>query len=331
MMRLSTIWNVDRTIDANGSSPVAERILERWPYDHGSIRFFRSSANFLYVFRIDGNRHFLRFADSSERTREVIEAEVDLLTWLDGAGIDVALPVASRHGHLVETVETRWGIFHAVVFPALEGTQPGIEDLDDARFQRWGSSLGGLHSALATYPGGDTTTRPTWQHHLDMIRVNLPAEAPALHNELAEVAGELAALPQTLASYGLIHFDVELDNLVWREDAIGILDFDDCSHLWYAADIVFALRDLFEESTNQDDPRFRAFVRGYSEHRPVDGDLPSRVPLFLRLGGLIQYARLVRAADLVVGPEHPEWLGTLSRKLHDRIAAYRTSIEDSGS
>jgi hypothetical protein len=35
MMRLSVMWNVDRTIAASGSSPVAEQILDRWPHDPG--------------------------------------------------------------------------------------------------------------------------------------------------------------------------------------------------------------------------------------------------------------------------------------------------------
>ncbi len=103
---------------------------------------------------------------------------------------------------------------------------------------------------------------------------------------------------------------------------------DDCSYLWYAADIVFALGDLFEENIHGDDGRFLAFVKGYSEHRPVDEQLPSLVPLFIRLGDLVKYARLVRAADLTVGPEHPEWLRELSQKLHDRASAYRASIEE---
>ena len=81
MMRLSTMWKVDGTIDADGSSPVARRILERWSHDRGSVRFFRSSANFVYVFRAGDKHHFLRFADGSERSREAVEAQVELLGW----------------------------------------------------------------------------------------------------------------------------------------------------------------------------------------------------------------------------------------------------------
>lgn len=328
MMRLSTMWKVDSIVEPSGSSPVAERILERWACDSGSIRFFRSSANFVYVFQINGKRHFLRFADSSERGREAIEAEVDLLQWLAGTGIPVACPVASMGGNLVETVETRWGTFHAAVAPALEGEQFEIEDLDDTGFRRWGAALGGLHAALERYPGTGSAKRPTWRDHLELVAACLPDGSSALQDELAEVTSELAALPQSRDRYGLVHYDFELDNLVWRDDSIGILDMDDCSYLWYAADIVFALGDLFEESIEGNDRRFVAFVQGYSGHRPLDEQLPFRVTLFRRLGDLVKYARLVRAADLVVGPEHPEWLRELSRKLHDRASAYRASIEE---
>ncbi len=94
MMRLSTMWSVDRTIDAAGSSPLAAHILAAWPHDPGFLRFVRSSANVLYGFTHDGRRRFLRFTHSSERTRHAVETEVTLLRWLAGAGIAVTLPVA---------------------------------------------------------------------------------------------------------------------------------------------------------------------------------------------------------------------------------------------
>src|SRR5215203_1497874 len=113
MMRLSMMWNVDRMIDASGSSPLAEQILDCWPHDPGSVRFFRSSANFLYAFRSNGKRRFLRFAESSERRRPSIDAEIALVEWLAHEGLAVARPVQSRNERLVETVASDWGTFHA--------------------------------------------------------------------------------------------------------------------------------------------------------------------------------------------------------------------------
>src|SRR5258708_27781920 len=79
MMKLSTIRTVDGTVDTYGGSQIAEQILTSWDHDQGSIRFFRSSANFVYRFRQGGKQCFLRFADTSERTRDTIEAEIDIL------------------------------------------------------------------------------------------------------------------------------------------------------------------------------------------------------------------------------------------------------------
>lgn len=75
MMKLSTMRTVDSTVDTYGSSPIAEQILTSWDHEQGSLRFFRSSANFVYSFRQGGKQCFLRFAATSERTRDTIEAD----------------------------------------------------------------------------------------------------------------------------------------------------------------------------------------------------------------------------------------------------------------
>ncbi len=327
MMTLSTMWNVDRTIREDGSSVIAERILEQWDYDSGSIRFFRSSANFLYVLQREGTDHLLRFSDASERSREDVEADLDLLAWAAGEGIDVALPVPSSGGNLLETVSTDSGAFHAAVLPMIQGKQVEIEDLDTPGFHRWGAALGKLHTALQAYPG--SAARRSWRDHLDFANQFLAADDQELRRELEAIQSELAALPVTGATYGLIHADFELDNLVWREDAISVLDFDDCSLHWYAADFALALGDLFDEGAGPDDERFHAFALGYSAHHALDAELASRLPLFQRLDSLVQYARLVRSTDISVGQEHPEWLRGLSQKLHDRMSGYRNSLAQS--
>src|SRR4051794_26011895 len=121
MMRLSTLWKVDSTIDAAGSSPLAERILVSWPHEAWSVRFFRSSANFLYTFTQESKRYFLRFSDSTERSRAAIEAEIELVNWLAATGLRVAVQVRAGNGQFVTTTETQLGAFHAAVFAELRG------------------------------------------------------------------------------------------------------------------------------------------------------------------------------------------------------------------
>jgi Ser/Thr protein kinase RdoA (MazF antagonist) len=325
MMRLSTMFKVDSTINADRSSPVAEEILESWVYDRGSVRFFRSSANFVYRFRDQDRTRFLRFAEASERRREFIDTEVAILETVAAAGIVVATPVPSKRGNAVETVETEWGTFHAVVFHALEGQQHELDELVDSGFHQWGAALGRLHAAMSArmlMPG-----RPTWSDHMAFVREYLPADSTGLQAEFADIAMIASALPATEEASGLIHGDFELDNLVWHGADIGILDFDDCSRLWYAADVAFALRDLLEVGADASDRRFRAFSEGYRAFHPLSEESESHLPFFLRYANLLSYARIARAMDLTAGADHPEWLLRLSSKLLNRMAAYRASVE----
>jgi hypothetical protein len=59
MMKLSMMKKVVETVNAEWKSPLAEKILEKWGYDKGTVYYFRSSANFLFVFNEMENHFFL--------------------------------------------------------------------------------------------------------------------------------------------------------------------------------------------------------------------------------------------------------------------------------
>jgi Ser/Thr protein kinase RdoA (MazF antagonist) len=325
-MRLSTMLRVDATVDAEGRSSVAQEILGRWAHDAGSARFFRSSANFVYRFRRAGEPHFLRFADDAERRRADVVAEMDVVQSLADSGIKLASPVRSTAGRVVETVETTLGTFHAVVLPALEGSTLELEELDAAGFRAWGAALGRLHIAMGRLPDELIGRRRTWRDDLAIAARHIPADARAMRRELAAVSTVLEALPGDAGSIGLIHFDFELDNLVWRDGEISMLDFDECARYWYAADVVFALSDLFNGRFDSADPSYREFLAGYQAERGPGPTWHSAAPAFLRLAELLRHARVLRALDLPPDPQQPDWLARLHRELTDGLAAYEASL-----
>ena len=280
-------------------------MLEHWEHDPGSAQFFRSSTNFVYIFRKGGKRSFLRFAESAERTGAAIEAEMALLCWVASKGMTVTTPMASKNGRCVETVETDLGPFHAVVFAELQGSQGALEELSTAQFEVWGATLGKLHAMMHLYQDPRLSARWTWRDHLTSF---------------------LSALPVTETNSGLIHGDFELDNLFWQDDTIALLDFDDCSYSWYVADVAFALRDLFATGVDQSLPSFRAFIRGYSEHSSLDEELISHLPTFMRLANFITYAKLVRAMDIAMDQDYPEVYTSLLLKLENWVHNYKASL-----
>jgi Ser/Thr protein kinase RdoA (MazF antagonist) len=334
MMKLSTMLKVDSTVDTQSRSRIAEQILERWEHDQGSAQFFRSSANFVYIFRKGGEAYFLRFAESAQRTKAELEAEMALLNFLASQAATVATPVASKNGRCVETVETDLGTFHAVVFAQLQGREVEIEELGPAQFEIWGAALGKLHAQTHQYQDPRVSARGSWRDHLTLVRNSVPKDEPGVQAECDYLTSFLAALPVTETNYGLIHGDFELDNLRWQDETIAMFDFDECASYWYIADVAFALRDLFNTDigildiprVDPSHPSFRAFVRGYREEHSLDEELISYLPTFMRLVNLIMYAKLVRAMDLAQDQDNPEWCNSLLSRLENWKQNYKASL-----
>ena len=294
MMRLSTMLRVDGATSAGGRNPAAEAALERWRHDGGSLRFFRSSANFVHVFRVDGALHFLRLAEQSERSREAIEDELALLRVLAERGLPVASPRDSDRGRGVETLVTPLGTFHACAFAALPGEQwDEDEELSEDRLLTWGEALGRLHAAAGKLPRDFAASRDTHEDRLSFIGSHLGGDHRA-RRELESISTALGSLPIDDRTYGLVHGDFELDNLFWNGTISGIADFDDAFHCWYLADVAFALGSVLPSST----PSLTGFLAGYARHCEVDEEVLPLLPVFWRLADLQRYARLVRALDL---------------------------------
>ena len=325
MMRLSTMLRVDGATSAEGRNPVAEAALEHWRHDDGSLRFFRSSANFVHVFRVDGALHFLRLAEKSERRREAIEDELALLRVLAVRGLPVAIPRESDRGRSVEMLATPLGVFHACAFAALPGEQWDEDDeLSADRLLMWGEALGRLHAEARELSRDFAPSRETQEGRLSFIRLHLGDERA--QRELESLSAALARLPIDERNYGLVHGDFELDNLFWNGAISGIADFDDAFYSWYIADVAFALGSVLPSPLEQP-TSLETFLAGYTQHGELDEDVHALLPVFWRLASLQRYARLVRALDLPAGQEYPEWMELLQAKLVAWVARYRGSLQ----
>ena len=268
----------------------------------------------------------MRFNHASERSAEAVAGELEFIRHLSGRGVRAALPLPSRAGRWEESISTDLGLFHAVLFEALPGAFLEFDQLDLQGFTRWGRSLGDLHQAAR---GFVPHSRPAWQDWSRMARAGLPPSETSARRELEVVERALSNLPVG-DSFGTIHYDFELDNICWDGDVPAVLDFDDCGLHWFAADIAFALRDLFADRSsgvNLEDERFQAFVRGYRSQSPIDEADLRQIPLFLRWHNLVSFARIAHAVSDGPLVNEPEWLQNLRRHLANIQVRYRREFE----
>lgn len=326
MMKLGTMRAVVATLNERGESPLANEILLPWSHDAATICFWRASANFLFGFQNAGRAYVLRFVEAAQRSVEAIAAELAFVEYLAARGIRAAPPVRSIAGNLIETADTQLGGFNAIVFERLPGEQYALEELTPNQVTRWGRALAELHTAAEGYRD---SRRPTWQDQLKFVRERLTIRDDDLRTALRRIVEQLEEIPVSHQSFGLIHFDFELDNLVWNDGQIGIVDFDDCAFCWFAADIAFALRHLFGDSATQVnlqlDPVQR-FLEGYRTVREIGDTELERIPLFLEMHNLITLARIQDSLEPDGTLAEPTWLAELRKKLRTKMAFYRAQL-----
>lgn len=325
MMALSAMRAVIDTIDEAGHSPLAHSLAAPWAPD-AAPTFFRASANVLFTFEHAGHPRVLRFVEPARRTVSEIAAEIAFINYLDSAGIPVARPTSATGGETVVAGTTQLGIFNAAAFERVPGEHLELSDLSPEQLALWGSALGQLHRAAAAYKGGG---RRTWQDRLAMVAGQLDDSEPAARRALAAVDTRLRALPVAAETFGLLHGDFELDNLLWDGARFTAIDFDDSFACWFAADIAFALRDAFDDSARRidlDQPAVAAFVAGYrTQYALAAADL-ARLPLFMLLHHLITFARIKRALGRGAVADAPAWLTQLRQKLHGKLERYRAEF-----
>jgi Ser/Thr protein kinase RdoA (MazF antagonist) len=327
MMKLNLMTQFFETVDENWQSPIADQIASRWVDLTARVTCIRASANFVFKIEKDSQVYALRFNHENERTAAQIEAELVYINQLVKHGIVANKPIPSLQGNYVESVLTKLGKFHAVVFEALKGERLTLKEIDAERVLLWGKALGELHNASC---GWRIDGRSGWKAQLSFARSNIPAGDGVLKNELNDVEKILSALPMNQENFGLIHFDFELDNIVWQPNGPGIIDFDDCAYCWYAADIVFALRDLFNDRVSGIDFNaqvFETFMDGYRLVRKMPDRELSNIPVLLRLNNLYSYGRVYRS--IIEDPVEPEkeWARDLRKKLLRLLEKYQEEFQ----
>ncbi len=227
-------------VTADGGLPlVALDAAGRW--QGKSLTHVRSSGN--HIFRLvqtDGAIGYLRLTPVAERSRASLDAELEFVQHVARAGVAVARPIPSESGSLVEEVHDRGTstnatndttAYHAVVFEGLRGRQLEHDELTEPHYRAWGKTLAQLHDASQTF--GPRASRAPWLEEIHRVRASLPDSDEVVARVLNEGAAWLKTMPSNPESYGLLHGDCELDNLVWDGDEPQVLDFDSAVYAPY--------------------------------------------------------------------------------------------------
>ncbi|MTI65767.1 MAG: aminoglycoside phosphotransferase [Firmicutes bacterium] len=300
------------------TDPFACKALNNWEYDKNTLRFFRGSSNFIYDFKYNNARYFLRLTNKEDKSLEQIYAEREYLLYLRDNNYNSCYLVKSKSGNYVETIETKEGIFYAVVFNEVKGKTLDINEMTEKQFEKWGESLGKLHYLSMGY----TLIKNLRKSYKDTFCFIEEILSEALNEddakkELENLRKYFSTLQIDDSNYGLIHYDFELDNVFWDEkkNEFNVIDFDDSMYHWYVMDIVCGLRDLESMNEKKSKLAFKSFIKGYEKYKKIDKKLLDRIDLFDRFEKLYRFTRLLRSLKDSDFKQKPDWLKVVRPKL----------------
>lgn len=278
---------------------VAEEALAAFDLPRGSaLRLLNLSENATYAVEEPGTGHrsILRVHRKDYHRRDQIESE---LSWLDALRRDTDLVVPTvlpaRDGRRVVTVDHDGVERYVVHFDMVAGAEPDENTVGTTDFHTLGCITAALHDHARQWqrPAEFSRFAWDWEHSLgekprwgrwrDAVGVGAQ-EAAVLDRAQQLLRDRLAEYGTGPDTFGLVHADLRLANLLVDGDTITVIDFDDCGFGWYFYDFGTAV-SFFEDHPSV--PEWQdAWVTGYRSRRPLaarDEDMLASFVLLRRL------------------------------------------------
>ncbi|MBN1329096.1 MAG: phosphotransferase [Candidatus Heimdallarchaeota archaeon] len=90
--------------------------------------------------------------------------------------------------------------------------------------------------------------------------------------------------------FGLIHYDLTFDNIIWNNDgSFIIIDFDDVAFYPFLADIAFAIDGIVKEETIVTNQILDWFSEGYNQIRSLPDDWMDQLENFFIIEKILKY------------------------------------------
>lgn len=311
----------------------ARRVLPAFGLSDAPLAPLGTGNNVVFRVETRGAPRALRLHRPGYRERHVTEAELRFQAAVGRAtAVAVPEPVPSgRAGYTVAFETPNGATSHAdlVTWCAGEVRRPnaGLTARDAARA---GEALGALHAFAESAP--PEAVWPVWDEDgLFTARspyrpgpledVFTPEERAVFALVEARAREVLGALPRAKGTFGVIHADFILGNLLFTDEGVSVLDFDDSGLGFFLYDLCPLLGNLFEDGAYG--AWKRAFLSGYALVRPVpdgaDDEDVVRVLMAARHAAQCLWgAGLARGGSAFDARRHTAWRIGAMRRLLDR-------------
>ncbi|AWP28345.1 phosphotransferase enzyme family protein [Paenibacillus sp. Cedars] len=255
---------------------VAMSALQSYNLQWVGIKFIGLSDTITYQIRTNLEETYLLRIHSDRWSRNEIESELQFLDVLIATGITVPTGVVASNGLRVMKIDTDRGFRspYVTIMRWMDGEHV-IDKLTEVQAFQVGAMIAGLHEAAIGFDWPSAFTRPTWgidSYRTAVAKLERYAEtfmsevSWALYQRAAEkVLSELNAMTAHDGSYGLIHADLHLGNIVFAGQCPQPIDFGRCGFGYFLYDLAAVMLSLVPKQ------RYKV-IEGYRSVRKLESD-----------------------------------------------------------
>jgi len=255
-----------------------------------SCRLYKRGLNDTYLVKTEQDRYILRVYRRGWRTKQEIDFELELLTFLHEKNMPVAYPITKKDGSYTEELTAPEGNRYAAVFSYASGKAMN-EKLDSEQSRRLGEVLATLHEMTNDFKSN--FSRPALSseyllhYPMDVITQLFryrQSDIDFLQKQLEKIKVALAQLKlsSSAPAYGICVGDVHSGNAHFTDKGqLTLFDFDQCGYGWRAFDIAKFMHTTY--AWKIDASVRKTFLEGYQAIRQLSEAELASLPIFVKV------------------------------------------------
>jgi Ser/Thr protein kinase RdoA (MazF antagonist) len=234
----------------------------------------------------------------------VFNERLKFANYLGTNGARLAFPEPSPRGNLYESIKSTSQLYVGYTMEVASGKRINSERWDTDLYRRWGELIGKNHRLARQYSSWLESTNPvtgkstlTWQEEWEVFHGWIREED--VRQKWEKLYQELNDCPINRDTFGFIHNDPHIWNLIDDGKNITLLDFDVANHHWYLNDVAIACQSiLFDHSGGLNRPMsdlhkledfLVAFRKGYLEEYLFPQDWVEKLNILIAYRRILLY------------------------------------------